>query len=249
VSYGASLLYKPTKNITTYYTYADNLQQGDIAPSTGVANPNEILAPYRSEQHEIGIKASVSGASFTLAGFRIERPFAYTDPGDTVFKVAGNQRNFGLEVMATGEIFRDLTAYGGVTLLDPKLEDTGRTTTTNKQVVGVPKVQANLLLEYRLPLLRGLSFNMNWHHTGKRAANDTNATWAAGYHTVDLGARFTTRVLERIPLTWRLEVRSTGNTFYWASIFPSSINGTRAATARSWTHAHCHGLRSGRILK
>jgi iron complex outermembrane receptor protein len=226
VSYGASLLYKPTKNITTYYTYADNLQQGDIAPSTGVANPNEILAPYRSEQHEIGIKASVSRASFTLAGFRIERPFAYTDPGDTVFKVAGNQRNYGLEVMSTGEIFRDLTAYGGITLLNPRLEDTGRATTANKQVVGVPKVQANLLLEYRLPLLRGLSFNINWHHTGKRAGNDTNTTWASGYHTVDLGARFTTRVLDRMPLTWRLEVDNVGNKFYWASIFPSSINGT-----------------------
>jgi iron complex outermembrane receptor protein len=226
VSYGASLLYKPTGNITTYYTYADNLQQGDISPSTGVANPNEILAPYRSEQHEIGVKASVSRASFTLAGFRIERPFAFTDPTDNYFKVAGNQRNYGLEIMATGEILSDLTAYGGVTLLDPRLQDTGRSTTSDKQVVGVPKVQANLLLEYRLPFVQGLAFNMNWHHTGKRAANDTNAAWAAGYHTVDLGVRYITRIAENLPLTWRLEVDNVGNTFYWASIFPSSINGT-----------------------
>jgi iron complex outermembrane recepter protein len=226
MSYGASLLFKPTSSITTYYTYADNLQQGDVAPSTGVKNPSEILSPYRSEQHEIGLKASVSRASFTLAGFRIERPFAYTDPADTIFKVAGNQRNYGMEIMATGEIFRDLTAYGGMTLLDPKLKDTGRATTSNKQVVGAPKVQANLLLEYRLPLIRGLSFNMNWHHTGKRAANDTNSSWAAGYHAVDLGARFTTRVMEKIPITWRLEVDNVGNTYYWASIFPSSVNGT-----------------------
>jgi iron complex outermembrane recepter protein len=226
MSYGASLLYKPAQNITAYYTYADNLQQGDISPSTGVANPNEILAPYRSEQHEVGIKASVSRVSFTLAGFRIERPFAFTDPADYYFKVGGNQRNYGLEIMATGEVFRDLTAYGGVTLLDPRLQDTGKVATSNKQVVGVPKAQANLLLEYRLPLIRGLSFNMNWHHTGKRAANDTNASWAAGYHTVDLGMRYTTRFLEHVPLTWRLEADNVGNTFYWASIFPSSINGT-----------------------
>jgi iron complex outermembrane recepter protein len=225
VSYGASLLYKPTRSVTAYYTYADNLQQGDIAPATGVVNPNEILPPYRSEQHEIGIKAEVSRASFTLAGFRIERPFSYTDPNDNIFKVAGNQRNYGMEIMATGEIFRDLTAYSGIMLLDSKLKDTGKTATSDKLVVGAPKVQSNLLLEYRLPLIRGLSFNVNWHHTGKRAATDTNSSWAAAYHTVDLGARYTTWALEKMPITWRLEVDNVGDTFYWASIFPSSING------------------------
>ncbi len=226
VSYGASLLFKPSEKITAYYTYADNLQQGDVAPATGVANPGEILSPYRSEQHELGIKASISRASFTLAGFRIERPFAYTDPSDNIFQVAGNQRNYGIEIMSTGEIFRDLTAYGGITLLNPKLKDTGKAATTDKLVVGAAKVQLNLLLEYRLPLVRGLSFNMNWHHTGKRAATDTNSAWAAGYHTMDLGARFTTRISERMPITWRFEVDNIGNAFYWASIFPSSINGT-----------------------
>lgn len=225
-SFGASLLYKPTETLTAYYTYADNLQQGDIAPSVGVANPSEILAPYRSEQHEVGIKALVGRASFTLAGFRIERPFAFTDPADNVFRVGGNQRNYGFEIMATGEIFRDLTAYGGMMMLDPRLKDTGRAATSDKQVVGAPKIQSNLLLEYRLPLLRGLSFNMNWHHTGKRAANDLNLSWAAGYHTVDLGARYVTRFMEKVPLIWRLQVNNVGNTFYWASIFPSSINGT-----------------------
>jgi iron complex outermembrane receptor protein len=231
MGYGASLMYKPVKNITVYYTYADTLEAGKSAPTTAqnplIQNPGEILPPYRSNSHEAGIKAELSSrASFTLAGFRIERPFAYTDPADNVFKQAGTQRNFGLEIMATGDIFDDLTAYGGITLLDPRLKDTGIVATSNKWVVGAPKVQANLLLEYRLHQIPGLSLNMNWHHTGKRAANDFNTMYAAGYHTVDLGARFTTRLEERFPITWRFEVDNVGNSFYWASIFPGSTDGT-----------------------
>jgi len=185
------------------------------------------MPPYRSKSHEVGVKAELtSRASFTIAGFHIERPFAFTDPADNYFKVAGNQRNFGMEISATGDVFRDMTVYGGLTLMDPRLQDTGNPLTTDKLVVGTPKLRSNLFAEYRLPQVKGLSFNMNWHHTGKRAADNTNAIWGAGYHTLDLGARFTTRLFgERTPVTWRFDAANVGNAFYWASIFTTNQDG------------------------
>jgi iron complex outermembrane recepter protein len=225
VSYGARVLFKPRQRVTIYYTNADSLQQGDIAPDIGVANPGEILEPYRSSSHEVGIKAPISVFSVNLAVFRIERPFSFADPVTNVFKVLGNQVNYGLELMATGEVFSGLTAYGGVTYLNPRLLDTGRATTTDKQVVGVPKTQANLLLEYTLPVLPRLAVNANLHHTSKRPANDTNTSWAAGYQTVDLGARYTLATQSNLSATLRLEVDNVTDTQYWASIFPGSING------------------------
>jgi iron complex outermembrane receptor protein len=106
-SYMAGLMYKPRENITTYIMYADSLQQGDTAPSTA-ANADETLAPYRSKQYEAGLKTAFSKVNLSGALFRIERPFAYTD-ADNVFKVQGDQVNYGVELMATGEIFDRVT--------------------------------------------------------------------------------------------------------------------------------------------
>ena len=239
VSLGASLLFKPIDNVTLYYTYADSLEAGAVAPQVSsqnpnIANPGEALPPYRSRQHEVGFKTQLSSrASFTVAGFRIERPFAFLDPMDNYFKEIGNQRNFGLEITATGDVFDDLTIYGGVTLLDPKLVETVDPNTSDKLLAGTPNVRSNLFVEYRLPQIRGLSFSTNWQHTGKRAADNTNTFWADGYHTVDLGARFTTKLEERFPITWRFSVDNVGNTFYWSSIFPGSVDGAGGATAMS----------------
>jgi len=236
-SLGASLLYKPVDKVTVYYTYADGLEMGAAAPSLtqnpNIQNPGETMAPYRSKSHEVGVKAELSSrASFTISGFHIKRPFAFTDPTDFYFKVAGNQRNFGMEISATGDIFQDLTVYGGLTFMDPRLQDTGYAATTDKEVVGAPKFRSNLFVEYRLPRLHGLSVNMNWQHTGKRAANDRNTLWVDGYHTIDLGARYNTRLFnERIPVTWRFDVNNVGNKFFWASIFAGSTDGVISNSA------------------
>lgn len=56
-----SIMFKPRKDITTYYTYADSLQQGDSAPA-GTVNQGQTLAPYRSIKMS-SAPSSISGAS------------------------------------------------------------------------------------------------------------------------------------------------------------------------------------------
>ena len=224
----AALMFKPVGNITTYVAYADSLQRGDTAPATGVSNPGEALAPYRSEQLEAGVKAKLSGFDVNVAVFRIERPFAFTDPADGLFKELGLQVNKGLELGINGEVFSGLNLYGGVTLLDPRLEDTQDRAKSGKYVVGTPKVQANLLLEYHLSTVPGLSFSTNIHHTGKRAINNLNTGWTEAYTTVDLGLRYTTQAFVR-KTTFRLGVLNAFDEHYWISIFPGDINGGTAA--------------------
>lgn len=225
VSPTLALMYKPRPNLTTYVAYADSLQQGDTAPTTGVANPGQALAPFRSEQWEAGVKIKAGGIDAGAALFRIERPFAYADASDNIFREQGLQVNKGLELTAAGQVLDHLAVYGGVTFLDPRLTDTVRASTSGKQVVGAPRVQANLLAEYGVPGVSGLVLSGNLHHTGKRAANDTNSVWVDAYTTVDLGARYTSRLLGRTAV-WRLTVNNIANTRYWASIFPGNINGT-----------------------
>ncbi|PYZ79517.1 TonB-dependent siderophore receptor [Citrobacter koseri] len=225
LSPNAALMYKITPNVMAYVSYAESLEQGGTAPTNSdVKNAGQTLDPYRSKQYEMGIKADVSGMNLGAALFRLERPFAYVDPGDNVYKEQGNQVNNGLELTASGNVWQGLNIYSGVTLLDPKLKDTVSDTTSDKRVVGVPKVQANVLAEYSLPSMPEWVYSANVHYTGKRAANDTNTAWASSYTTWDLGTRYTTKI-SNVPTTFRVVVNNVFDKHYWASIFPSGTDG------------------------
>lgn len=224
LSPNAALMYKITPSVMAYVSYADSLEQGGTAPTDDdVKNAGQTLDPYRSKQYEVGLKADAGGMNLGAALFRLERPFAYVDD-DNIYKEQGNQVNNGLELTATGNIWQGLNIYSGVTFLDPKLKDTGESDTSNKQVVGVPKVQANLLAEYSLPSMPQWVYTANVHYTGKRAANDTNTSWASSYTTWDLGTRYTTKI-SNVPTTFRVVVNNVFDKHYWASIFPSGTDG------------------------
>ena len=225
LSPNAALMYKITPNVMTYISYAESLEQGGTAPiNSDVKNAGQTLDPYRSKQYEVGLKADVSGLNLGAALFRLERPFAYVDPNDDVYKEQGNQVNNGLELTASGNVWQGLNVYSGVTFLNPKLKDTASDSTSDKQVVGVPKVQANMLAEYSLPSIPQWVYSANIHYTGKRAANDTNTAWAGSYTTWDLGTRYTTKV-SNVPTTFRVVVDNVFDKHYWASIFPSGTDG------------------------
>ncbi|MEQ9948365.1 TonB-dependent receptor [Pectobacterium aroidearum] len=218
-----SLMYKPLSNVMTYVAYADSLEQGDTAPNSAV-NKAQTLKPYRSTQYEAGVKSQWDGVNLNAAVFRLERPFAYVDPADNVFKEQGKQVNTGLELMADGEVFSGLHVYGGMTLLDPKLTDTGIEATTNKRVVGVPKFQANLLTEYSHPSYPNMVYIANLHYTGKRVANNTNTAWVDSYMTLDLGTRYGFKLYDK-PAAFRVSLNNVTNEHYWSSLFPYRQNG------------------------
>jgi iron complex outermembrane recepter protein len=224
LSPSASLMFKPAGNMTTYLTYASSLQAGDLAPGTA-ANAGVALAPYRSNEYELGFKASLAKIDFTAALFRVERPFANTDPSDNIFKISGDQVSRGLELSAVGQVVNGLAVFGGLTLLDDKLESTGVAATNDKTFVGAPKIKGNMLLEYRLPTLAGLIASFDWQFSGTRAGNDTNSFVAAGYSLFDLGARYTQTLFAK-SFTWRLAVDNVADRHYWSTIGPSNLTGT-----------------------
>ena len=225
ISPSAALMYKINPSLMAYISYADSLEQGGTAPTdSGVKNEGQTLNPYRSQQYEAGLKADLGDINLGAAVFQLKRPFAYVDSRDMVYKEQGEQVNNGLELTATGRVYDGLNIYSGVTFLDPQLKDTVSESTSDKRVVGVPKVQANMLVEYSLPSMPALVYSANLHYTGKRAANDTNTAWAGSYTTLDLGTRYHTRI-SNVPTTLRLTVNNLTNEHYWASIFPSGTDG------------------------
>jgi iron complex outermembrane receptor protein len=224
VSPTASLLFKPVAAMTTYFTYASSLQAGDLAPA-GTANAGQSLSPYRSKEYELGYKASFAKIDFSAAWFHIERPFANIDPLDKVFKISGQQVNRGLELSAVGQLLDGLRLYGGLTLLDARLQHTPLVSTNDKIYVGAPKVKGNLLFEYPIPHLSGLVATFDYQFSGTRPANDTNSLIGPGYNLFDIGARYTTTLMA-VQTTWRLAVNNITDRRYWSTIAPSNLTGT-----------------------
>src|SRR6202022_3595187 len=146
-----SVMYKPANNMTVYATYGSSLQQGDLAPGTA-ANPGEALSPDRSTEAEGGYKLVLPRVAFSTAVFRIDRPFANTDPADNVFKISGDQVNSGVEASVSGRVARRLVVSGGLTVLDTNVTKTGNASTDNRHFVGIPRFKSSLLTEYQLPV-------------------------------------------------------------------------------------------------
>ncbi|WP_028223107.1 TonB-dependent receptor [Paraburkholderia oxyphila] len=218
----ASLMYKPLENMTAYVTYADSLQQGDIAPS-GTVNAGDELAPYRSKQWELGYKVDLGSATLGAALYRIERPYAMVS-ADNVYAEQGEQVNRGIELTATGAVTRDINVYAGLSLLDPRLHDTGVAATEGTQILGLSRVVFDALVDYSVPTVAGLGFNVDLNYASRRAANYSNTDYADGYTVVNLGARYLTKIAGKA-VALRVGVDNVANRHYWANITPAGQNG------------------------
>jgi iron complex outermembrane receptor protein len=228
VSPSGSVLYKPVANMTVYGSYGSSLQQGDVAPTT-VANAGEALPPYRSKQVEVGYKVALPRISVSTAAFWLERPFANLDPADNVFKISGDQVNYGVEGMLSGRVAERLVVYGGLTLLDTNVTKTGNTATDNKRFVGIPAYKSSLLTEYQLPVGQGTFVSLTWQTFGRRPIDDINSTWTSAYHIVDLGLRYSHALINRA-VTWRAGVNNVADVHYWSTLGPGNITGTNVGS-------------------
>jgi len=242
LSPSASVMFKPRADMTLYATFADSIQAPDVAPANSgniiITNASQALPPYRSKEYEIGYKLSVRRINFTTALFRVERPFANFVTGVVSpicgaqsgtanceeFRITGNQVNYGAEATLSGRIFPSLMVTAGLSVLNPKLRDTGIAATNNRNFVGIPDYKSNILAEYRLPLIPGAYLNFDWQHVGRRPMDDINSVYTPQFNTFDLGARYTAKILGKVT-TWRVTANNVSDVHYWSTIGPGSITG------------------------
>jgi iron complex outermembrane recepter protein len=171
-------------------------------------------------------------------------------------QIIGQQINFGAEAMLSGNITRSLRVIGGITAVNPKLTNTfvllpvgnqyasatcqlpkgvastalicPSTVTNNKVLVGDADYQSNILSEYQLPALSTAFFTFDWHHVGRRPADDMNSYWVPQYNTFDLGGRYSARVFGKLA-TWLVTFNNVSNVHYWSTLGPGSITGQSSA--------------------
>ncbi len=230
-SYAASVIYQPIENLSLYVTYADSIQPGDSG--TDVHGVIRTLDPYRSKQYEVGAKLALERVDLSTALFQIKRPTAYTG-SDGVFEEQGEQTNKGVEFMASGKLTQSTAVFGGVTFMDTEISGAKIANINNKEAIGMPEWQANLLVEYTVPSFEELVLSSNFHYTGERAIDPANTQWADEYFTIDLSARYATKKLWGDRTIFRLSVNNITDEKYWGGIFASNgLDGNAASGSTS----------------
>ncbi|PIF77713.1 iron complex outermembrane receptor protein [Variovorax sp. 54] len=211
----AGLVVKPWQHVSIYANYIEGLSKGDVAPVTA-SNAGEIFSPYKSKQYEVGVKFDFERVMATVAAFQITKPSGQISSGN-LYASDGEQRNRGLEMNISGEAAKGVRLLGGLTLLDSKLTRTNNRATVGNRPVGVPNVMANLGAEWDLPWVPGLTLNGSMIYTGKEYVNQANTQSVPSWTTVDLGARYTTKVYGR-STTFRGTLVNAFNRKYWSGV-------------------------------
>lgn len=208
------LVIKPWENVSVYANYIEGLSKGDTAPSSA-SNAGQVFAPYKSKQHEIGIKFDFDSAMLTLSAFQVSKPSGQLT--GTVYAADSEQRNRGLELNLSGEPARGVRLLGGVTLLDAELTKTSNPNTRGNQPVGVPKIMLSMGAEWDLPWVNGLTLNTNATYTGREYVDQANTQSVPSWVTFDFGARYTTKMYGK-NVTLRGTVINAFNRGYWSGV-------------------------------
>lgn len=230
------ILLQPSDKLTIYGSYSEGITTGVQIPNDAVNFGTDIfLDPARTTQYEIGVKAELfAGALLTAAWFDISQPLATFDE-DNFFGYIGDQQHRGLELTLSGEVTPDLRIIAGGLYLDPTINNPDNVAVDGNRPSGVPRYQANLYADWKLPMAPGLAINAGLFYTGDRFANDTNTFEIDGYVRFDLGVRYAFSVGDQ-RLTARLNVRNvTDEDFIEGTAFGQFLFGSPRAAFFSLT--------------
>ena len=214
----AAVIWKLDADTNLYTSYVRGIALGQEAPFW-TTNEGTFLAPVLSRQLEVGLKHSpVADLQLGAALFRTSQPFQYAMPDDSSagfsFIQRGQQTHTGLELTANGQLTERLQLTASASFLQARARDAGTPAYEGHQLVNVPKLRANVHLDYRLPQVEGLAVSGGWRYAAANPATADGAARAPGYSVFDAGLRLQHEAGGR-PLTWRLSVDNVFNTFYW----------------------------------
>jgi iron complex outermembrane recepter protein len=202
-------------NVSFYGSYIQGLQPGQIVPAN-FANAGQVLAPFVSNQYEVGAKVDWGRLITTLALFQISQPNGITNTATNTFSTDGEQRNRGIELNAEGLLLDSLRVLGGVTFLQGRLAKTANGLTDGNVATGVPDVQMNIGAEWDTPFLRGLTLTGRAIYTSAQYYDNANTQQIPSWVRFDVGARYGFEVQGR-PLSIKANVLNVGNNNYWES--------------------------------
>lgn len=210
-----ALVVRPLQYLSLYASYIEGLSAGPTAPS-GAANPNQVFAPFKSKQYEVGTKLDFGRFGASLAAFQISQPSGVLDPVSKIYSLDGEQRNRGIELMTFGEVATGVRILGGVTWLDARLTRTAGHLNDGHRAIAAPDLQGNLGVEWDTPFVPGLTATARAVYTSKAYVSADNLQDVPSWTTFDIGARYFTKLGGR-PTTFRASLTNIADKHYWTA--------------------------------
>ena len=241
VTPSVSVIFKPLEQLTTYASYIQALEQGEVAADTYknaiVVNAGQVFKPLVSEQYELGLKYSFErGLLFSAALFNIEKALQYydvRDPNAPKYVQDGQQVHKGIELTAIGKLTEHVSVMGGYTWLDTKIKKQKQNVLLEgKRPVDVADQIFKVRMEYTVPEVENLSLSGAVNYNASSFANQMNTDIVPSYVLFDLGARYVLNREQR-PITLRVDLHNVLNKHYWNGNGGSTLGAPRTLTVSS----------------
>ncbi len=206
------------ESVALYANYIEALSPGSIVGSS-YDNAGEVLAPFKSKQHELGVKWDKGNFANTLALFEITKPGSKIE--NNVYSYDGSQKNRGIEWNAFGKVADNVRLFGGITYLRGEITNATAIATEGNTPGGVPKWLMNVGAEWDTPWNPDLALSFRAVYTSSQYINNTNTVTIPSWVRYDLGAKYKT-VINQTPVTFHASVENVFDRHYWSGVFSST---------------------------
>jgi iron complex outermembrane receptor protein len=214
-----ALMFSPARDWNVYGMVSHGLQHGGVAPMQ-TTNENQVLAPQRSHQVEIGAKAALdNGINLSAALFQIRQGLEYTDAHNT-FVRNGKETHRGVELTAQGRATPALDWSLSLMALNTRQEGTGQASIDGKRVTDVPAFKSTAWVQYAVDAIPGLKLDGTWQYSGKKAFDVENTVFVPDYHVFGAGASYGVK-WGATNVTLRARVDNLFDKFYWRDVTPA----------------------------
>jgi iron complex outermembrane receptor protein len=168
-----------------------------------------------THQFDAGLRYAMVRNLHLVAGvFQVRKPNFTTD-AQNVFTALGEVRHEGVELSLAGEVIEGLSLVSGAVLMRPRVSGPAvRAGLIGEKPIGQTGRTVSVNLNYRVPLLDGVSVDVEVLDTASRIASSDNRVSAPALTTFDLGARYRFRIA-RVPGTLRLQVKNLADAYGW----------------------------------
>jgi iron complex outermembrane receptor protein len=213
-----ALVFSPARDWNVYGAVSHGLQHGGVAPMQ-TTNENQVLAPQRSHQVEIGAKAALdNGINLSAALFQIRQGLEYTDANNT-FVRNGKETHRGLELTAQGKATAALDWSLSLMALNTRQEGTNQASIDGKRVTDVPAFKSTAWVQYAVAAIPGLKLDGTWQYSGKKAFDVENTVFVPDYHVFGVGASYGVK-WGATNVTLRARAENLFDKFYWRDVTP-----------------------------
>ena len=231
VSPSLGIVLKPFgEDLSLYASYVEGLSEGKTVDSTlNDVNKGKTFAPYQTKQYEVGTKYQTGSWLNTLALYQIEKPdtmvtvFAQADVnGNTQITTDdAKTRSRGIELSTAGQLTEDLSLMANLAYIDAEYVKSGTASQVGNTVIGTPDFTAGLGLDYKIPVVEGMSVNARASYVSEQYLNTDNSLELPDYTILDLGAKYATKI-GGVNTTFRANVNNLTDEKYWSGVFGSN---------------------------